>query len=75
MDITPIQKKTLDFIQTFYMANGFPPSIQEIASDSEVACNAIQGRVESLERNMFLTKKKRVARSIVLTEKGKQAIV
>lgn len=75
MDITLIQKNTLHFINTFYMANGFPPSIQEIASDSAVACNAIQGRIESLENNGFLTKKKRVARSIVLTRKGMDALV
>ena len=72
--ITPGQKVTLQFIHEFYMANGYPPTIQEIASDRDVACNAAQGHVLALVEKGFITKTAGKARSIVITTKGREHI-
>ena len=72
--ITDRQKSVLTFLHNFYMANGYPPSIQEIASDQEVACNSIQGNIISLEKKGFITKAKSRARSILLTSKGRDTL-
>jgi SOS-response transcriptional repressor LexA len=71
---TGIERQTLKFIQDFYLANGYPPSIQEISSDNNVACNAIQGRVVHLARKGYITKKDNVARSIVITRQGRDEL-
>lgn len=73
-DITLIQLQTLKFIHGFYNTNGYPPSIVEIATANNVAGNAIQGRINSLIKKSFLTKKPKIARSLLLTEKGMSAI-
>ena len=73
-DITLIQLQTLKFIHGFYSTNGYPPSIVEIATANNVAGNAIQGRINSLIKKSFLTKKPKIARSLLLTEKGMSAI-
>lgn len=73
--VSLVQRQTLEFIHMYYMANGYPPSIQDIASDRSVACNAIQGRIVSLQNHNYITKKAGVARSILLTDKGKDQIV
>jgi len=69
--ITPAQKISLTFIHEFTMANNYPPSIQEIASDRGVACNASQELVVALCKKGFITKEAGKARSLVITEKGK----
>ena len=68
--ITQAQKETLVFIHQFKMSNGYAPSIQEIASDRSVACNASQEHVYCLRKKGYITKKAGKARSIVITEKG-----
>ncbi len=67
---TDIQLETLTFIHDYQLANGYPPSIQEIALANNVACNAIQGRVNHLVEKGYVTKKGKVARSIVITPEG-----
>ncbi len=71
LKITPGQEITLEFIHHFTMANGYPPTIQEIAGDRGVAGNAAQEHVAALTKKLYLSKKAGKARSIVLTELGK----
>ena len=72
--LTIIQKQTLKYIQAFITNHGYPPSIQEMADGHDVACNAIQGRIEALHKKGFVNKKHGVARSIVLSDKGRDAL-
>jgi DNA-binding MarR family transcriptional regulator len=75
MFITPIQKITLKFISQFIMANGFAPTIQEVASDRGVFSNAAKEHVDALVKKGFVTKQTHKARSIVITELGREALV
>ena len=68
--MTTIQKDTLILIHSFITDNGYPPSIQEMATILGLACNAVQGRVEGLEEKGYITKKPRLARSITITDEG-----
>ena len=72
--ITEKQKDVLQFIQDYYSANFYPPSINEIAGSQKVVCNTVQGNVEALEKKGYITKKAAKARSIILTPKGREAL-
>lgn len=72
---TDIQLETLNFIHQFNLANGYPPSIQEIASANNVACNAIQGRVNHLVDKGYVTKQAKIARSIIITPEGMEELL
>lgn len=73
-DITLIQLQTLKFIHGYYGNKGYPPTIIEIARANNVAGNAIQGRINSLIKKKFLTKQPHIARSLLLTDRGRDAI-
>lgn len=75
MFITPVQKLTLTFIHEFIMANGFAPTIQEIASNRNVFSNAAREHVDQLVKKELVTKQTAKARSLVITDLGRGSLV
>jgi Mn-dependent DtxR family transcriptional regulator len=64
--ISPVEQQTLNQIRTFITANGYSPTIAELARLAGVNGNAVSERVERLLAKGAITKKPRIARSIRL---------
>ena len=64
------QKQVLDAISEYIDDHGYSPSIGDIALRLNVYPNAVQEQIKRLERDGYITKSSRVARSLRLTEKA-----
>lgn len=66
---------TLLEINNFISENKFPPSIRDLADTLGVNSTSVMShRIDFLVRHGWITKKDRVARSIVITKKGRDVI-
>lgn len=64
LNLTPKQKRILDFIHEFINDKGYPPSLAEIARKFNKSIPTIFQFVETLKNKGFLTKESDVARGI-----------
>jgi repressor LexA len=56
MTLTPRQKEILDFIQSFAAAQGYPPTVREIAGHFRIDYRAAIDHLRALERKGSLTR-------------------
>ncbi len=63
-NLTPKQKKVLDFITKFYEENEYSPSLEEIAHNFKRSIPTIHQQVETLKSKGFLTKEDNVSRGM-----------
>ena len=69
--MTKTQRQTLDFIAHHIDRHGYAPSVKDIAREFNLAStNGVSERIVALERDGYITRRRRVARSIVLTVFG-----
>ena len=69
--MTKTQRQTLDFIADHIDRHGYAPSVKDIAREFNLAStNGVSERIVALERDGFITRRARIARSIVLTRLG-----
>ena len=74
--LTKIQKETLNFIQNFILKNGYAPSIHEIMKKFNLKSqSSAWGRINWLCKKGYLTKKKDIARSIVIVNDVEKDII
>ncbi|HPC37976.1 MAG TPA: transcriptional repressor LexA [Exilispira sp.] len=69
-EITKRQKQILDFIAKYIEINQYPPSITEIAQTFSINLKTAHEFLDRLENKGYILKEKRVARSLLLTEKA-----
>lgn len=61
---TAKQLETLQAIRDFIAQHGYSPSIQELADGAQILPNAMQCRIDSMERRGLITRTPRISRSI-----------
>jgi repressor LexA len=71
-NLTPKQRKVLDFISDRIEANGIPPTIREIGAHLSVYPRAVQDHLAALERKGVLRRIKDQARGIIVA--GQRAV-
>lgn len=64
MNLTPKQKKVLDFIRHYTEDNGYSPTFRDISTHIGKSVSTVQHYVEELQAKGFLQKVKNVARGI-----------
>ena len=64
----------LKYIHNYTIQNGYPPSIREIGAHFELNTITVSGICTGLKQLGYLTNIRRKARTLVLTEKGLEAI-
>lgn len=77
MVLTPKQLRTLEIIAKYWNNNGFAPALADIRNELGLSKNSngtIIFRINSLINNGLITRNKKVARSIKLTELGKKCL-
>lgn len=72
--LTKPQEDILVFIDKYTTEIGYPPTLQNIADFKGQWPNAAYEVLSALEKKGFITKKNFVARSCLLTERGKEAV-
>lgn len=73
--ITPTQRRVAEFIQSYIDANGYSPSVREItAGMGNTSTNGTLEVLARLERDGVLTRPRGVARSVRLTDEGKELV-
>lgn len=71
IDATAVQVDTLRFISRYSIDNGFPPSLRDLVTHFGLkSTNAAHDRLKALVRKGYLTRRKTVARGIMITAKG-----
>ena len=69
--LTRVQRQTLDFIADYIDRHHYAPTMADISREfGRLSTNAVHERISRLERGGYITKQKRSARSIVLTQLG-----
>jgi Mn-dependent DtxR family transcriptional regulator len=71
--LTMTQKTVLQLIKEGIKENGWPPTIKELAAATSVYPFAVQCVIRNLEKGGYITREKRVARGLRLTNKGKRS--
>ncbi len=72
--LTEKQKAVLRFIRDFIEKNGYPPTDREIADGIGLSSHTTAySHVHALKEKGYLITKPGIPRSIVLTEKGREA--
>ena len=70
--LTQRQKKMLVFIQKFIAKHPYPPTTREITGACRISSTSVTDyNLRLLERKEYLIRKPRIARSIVLTGRGR----
>lgn len=70
-EMTKVQRQTLDFIADYIDAHGYAPSIKDISREFGVlSTNTVNDRLQALMRDGLITRRPRIARSMVLTQLG-----
>lgn len=69
-EITKRQKQILDFIANYIESNQYPPSIIEIADTFSINLKTAHEFLDRLANKGYIIKEKRIARSLLLTEKA-----
>jgi repressor LexA len=67
-NLSPKQKKILEFIQKFTSSNGYPPTYLEIANKFNIIVGTVQDHISALIRKGFLEKSPDKARGIRVIE-------
>lgn len=78
MRLTEKQQLTLNFIAKYWGNHGYSPSIAEIRDGLGLAVNSnntVIFRLDSLEKFGLITRNRKTARSIKLTELGKSSVI
>ena len=70
--LTQRQSRMLVFIRDFTARNSYPPTVREIAGGCDISSTSVVDyNLRHLEKRKYLTRVPGLARSIVLTERGK----
>lgn len=69
-EITKRQKQVLDFIAKYIETNQYPPSLIEIAETFSINLKTAHEFLDRLANKGYITKEKRIARSLLLTDKA-----
>jgi len=69
-EITKRQKQILDFIANYIESNQYPPSTIEIADTFSINLKTAHEFLDRLANKGYIIKEKRIARSLLLTEKA-----
>ncbi|MNB81414.1 LexA repressor [compost metagenome] len=69
------QQAIINFINSYGFENGYPPTVREIGKQVGLTSSStVQGHIDRLERDGFITKKGKSSRTITLTDKGLKSI-
>lgn len=68
--ITKRQKEILDFIASYIQMNQYPPSLSEIAERFSINIKTASEFLSRLSNKGYIVKEKRVARSLLITQKA-----
>jgi len=68
------QEQTLFYIHHYTEVNGYAPSMAEMAGEFGCYPNAVYELIGRMINRGLVTKSKKVARSLRVTEKGKQYV-
>lgn len=75
MNLTPKQKRILDFLQSYTEDKGYPPTQREIARHFRLkSLGSIQDYLQALEQKGYLNKSSYGHRAIQLNEGGAEAV-
>ena len=69
--MTPAQQAVYDAVVAYIDEYGYSPSIPELAEQLGVWPNAVKDHLIRLERDGWLTRQRRIPRSIVIVKRGK----
>jgi len=72
--MTRVQEQTLRFIDLFHHANGYAPTLDEMAKEFDIVRAAAFYRVRGLLKHGAVEMKRNGARTLRLTESGLRAI-
>jgi repressor LexA len=74
--LTKRQQQVYDFLVAYLAGNGYPPTLQEIASHLHVSGNlGVLRHLKALEREGLITRSPRSSRSITLTDRAERGSV
>ena len=63
-NLTPKQKKVLDFVYSFTDKHGYPPSLNEISQEFKKSVPTIHQYIETLRKKGYLRKENNISRGI-----------
>ena len=73
MALSERQRKILDFIKSFAMDNGYPPTIREIGEAVDISSTSVVNyNLNALQKEGFIVRDRTVSRGIRLTETIKE---
>lgn len=75
VEITKCQSETLEAICNYIDANGYPPTVKELADIFEVSGPSIHDRLNQLVRKGYLSRSSKKARGITLTNRPQNVAI
>jgi DNA-binding MarR family transcriptional regulator len=74
MNVTPKQLELLAAINSFQLKNGYSPTLAVLSAELKIVKESVYGRLEELVKKGCVTKRRSQARSVEITELGKQLL-
>ena len=74
-EITDPQRRTLREIHRFLQQRGFPPTMKDLAAILDIAHSSAHAQVGQLVKKGFMTRERKKARGLAITDKGVEAIM
>ncbi len=72
--VTPTQSRCLQAVASLAEARGYPPTVQEVAEETDRHYSSVHGVLVSLERQGLIARDYATARSMRLTDAGRMAL-
>lgn len=69
-DLTPRQRQTFQFIESYLERHGFPPSVREVSAHLGVTTKAGHDHLRALERLGYISRGTRRSRAITITRRA-----
>jgi len=66
--LTSRQTEILDTIKSFIAVNQYAPSVRELSDALDITIKGVFDHLEALERKGYITRNRKIARSIRITE-------
>jgi repressor LexA len=74
-ELTPRQRQVLRFIDDYRRRHGYPPTIRNICDAFDFTITAAWDHLKALGKKGCITRDYKVARSLVLTERGEREVL
>ena len=74
-EITDPQNRTLQEIHRFLQQRRFPPTMKELADILGISHSSAHAQVGQLVKKGFMTRERKKARGLAITDKGVEAIM